>query len=100
MIHQTETAEIGLANMILMRQPSELTRDLRAIRTAIDRASVIFTAQAAALAGGTQASVTRQHGVSPTSLWRWQKRWKQNGFAGLLPGKSPGRPRKQATPTP
>jgi transposase len=47
--------------------------------------------------GWTPAETARSLAVSPAAIYNWHARWREQGVAGLVNGKSPGRPPK-ATP--
>jgi hypothetical protein len=48
--------------------------------------------QAAGLSGAAAAAALNQ---PLANVWRWHRAWLRGGFNALLPGISPGRPRKK-----
>jgi len=60
-----------------------------------ERQSIMEQRKTLLRGGASKRMAAEELGISYTTLYRWERRLKERGVAGLVPGKSTGRPRKK-----
>lgn len=65
----------------------------RALSVAIHRLQVLAVVNLFRKRGISLGAICRELKLNGPSVWRYELRFKQNGFAGLCPRKPPGRPK-------
>lgn len=65
-----------------------IVRSRTAQRRTVERARIVL----AAAAGRSAARIASEVGCSERTVWKWRRRFEQDGLAGLRDGPRPGRP--------